>query len=163
MPNISVGESFIFALNSGTEKVWIRRWEYQDFPSRSFCLTVAEINVAETFTVALFSGSEKVWIGGGGVSRFSVENFSSHSAEISGKGTLYCRPSFGYREGLNKRGGGESRYSFEVFLSHGDGKFSVRESFVALISGTEEVWRRGGVSIKIFRRKFFVSQCRNIP
>ena len=65
MPNISVGESFIFALNSGTEKVWIRRWEYQDFPSRSFCLTVAEFNVAETFTVALFSGSEKVWIGGG--------------------------------------------------------------------------------------------------
>ena len=42
-------------------------------------------------------------------------------------------------------------------------KISVGESFtVALISGIEKVWRKGG-SIKIFRRKFFVSQCRKFP
>ena len=42
-------------------------------------------------------------------------------------------------------------------------KSSVGESFtVALISGIEKVWIRGG-SIKIFRRKIFVSQCGNFP
>ena len=44
-------------------------------------------------------------------------------------------------------------------------EISVGEIFtVALISGTEKVWiRKGGLgSIKIFRRKFFVSQCRKI-
>ena len=59
--------------------------------------------------------------------------------------------------------GGESRYSVEKFLSHGDGKISVRESFVAFISGTGEVWRRRGVSIKIFLWKIFVSQSRKSP
>ena len=42
-------------------------------------------------------------------------------------------------------------------------KISVVESFpVALISGIEKVWIRGGGGIKIFRRKFFVSQYRKI-
>ena len=41
-----------------------------------------KISVGESFTVALISGTEKVWIrGGGGVSRYSVENFLSHSPE----------------------------------------------------------------------------------
>ena len=105
VPNVSVGESFNFALYSGTEKVWIRRWEYQDFPSRKFCLTVPKTYVGESFTVALFFGSEKVWIGVGGVSRFSVESFSFHGAENFGRGILYCCLNFGYREGLDKRGG----------------------------------------------------------
>ncbi len=40
-------------------------------------------------------------------------------------------------------------------------KISVGESFiVALLSGIEKVWRRGGEGIKIFRQQFFVSQCR---
>ena len=34
--------------------------EYQDFPSKIFCLTVPEISVGEIFTVALISGTEKV-------------------------------------------------------------------------------------------------------
>ena len=33
---------------------------------------------------------------------------------------------------------------------------------VSLIAGTERIWIREGGSIKIFRRKFFVSQCRKI-
>ena len=35
--------------------------EYQDFPSKFFCLTVPKISVGESFTVALISGSEKVY------------------------------------------------------------------------------------------------------
>ena len=40
-----------------------------------------KISVGESFTVALNSGIEKVSIKEGGVSRVSVENFLSHSAE----------------------------------------------------------------------------------
>ena len=117
-------ESFTAAIFSGIEKVWIRGVEgYQDFPSKIFCLTVPKISVVESFTVAIVSGIEKVWIREGGVSRFSVENFLSHSAENSGKGILYCCNNFVYRKSLDKRWGG---------------------------------------SIKVFRRKFFVSQCRKI-
>ena len=41
-------------------------------------------------------------------------------------------------------------------------KISLGESFsVSFLPGIEKVWiRGGGGSIKIFRRKFFVSQCR---
>ena len=60
-------------------------------------------------------------------------------------------------------GGGElSRFSVENFLSY-SAETLPRESFtVALISGIENVWIKGG-SIKSFRRKIFVSQCGNFP
>ena len=46
VPKKFVGESFTVALISGTEKVWRRgRREYQDFPSRTFCLTVPKISL----------------------------------------------------------------------------------------------------------------------
>ena len=41
---------------------------------------------------------------GGGVSRFSVENFLSHSAEIFRREILYCCNNFGYRKSLDKGG-----------------------------------------------------------
>ena len=36
--------------------------EYQDFPSKTFCLTVPRIFVGKPFNVSLLSGVEKVWI-----------------------------------------------------------------------------------------------------
>ena len=63
--------------------------EYQDFTSKIFCLTVRKTFVGEFFTVAIIAGTEKVWIGEG-VSRFSVENFMSHSDEKFLRGILYC-------------------------------------------------------------------------
>ena len=66
MPIIFVGEFLNVALITGTEKVWITRGEYQDFPVIKFCLTVPKIFVGQSFPVALISGTEKVWIGGGG-------------------------------------------------------------------------------------------------
>ncbi len=56
---------------------------------------------------------------GGGRSRFSVENFLSHSVEISVGGE-----SFGVsltsviEKKVDERGGGVSRFSVEKFLSH---------------------------------------------
>ena len=88
VPKVSVGESFTVALVSGSEKVW-RRGGDSNTPS-IFFLTVPKNFVGESFTVALISGIEKVWIiRGGGVSRFCVEIFLSHSAESLRKGILY--------------------------------------------------------------------------
>ena len=67
-----------------------RGGEFQDFLSKTFCLTVPKISVGggESFSVSLYSGIEKVWIRGGGVSRFSVEHFLAHSAEKFRRGTF---------------------------------------------------------------------------
>ena len=63
--------------------------EYQDFPSKTFCLTVPRIFVGKPFSVSLLSGAEEVWIREGeAVSRLSVENFLSQSAEKFRVGTL---------------------------------------------------------------------------
>ena len=49
----------------------------------SVCNFAEKFGRGESFSVSLISGIEKVWIRGGGgrVSRFSVGNFLSHSAE----------------------------------------------------------------------------------
>ena len=57
------------------------------------------------------------------MSRFSVENFLSHSAETFRRGTLLCCVSenFWWRKSLWIRsggGGGVSKFSVENFLSH---------------------------------------------
>ena len=107
----------------GKKFLWMRGggggW-YHDFLSKSFCLTVPKCLVGDPFSVSLISGTKKVWIKRGRVSRFSVENYLSHSAEFLRRGILYYCISFGYQKSLDKK----------------------------------------GASIKIFRRKFFVSQYR---
>ena len=55
--------------------------EYQDFPSKTFGLTVLRNFVGNPLSVSLLSGAEEVSIREGGVSRFSVDIFLSHSAE----------------------------------------------------------------------------------
>ena len=124
-----------------------------------FCLTVPKISVGESFTVAIISGIEKVWIRGGGVSRFSVENFLSHSAENFRRGIFYCCNNFGYRKSLDKRGGGASRFSVENFLSHSAEKFHGLPFNVSENLGHRKILCIIGGIIS-FRRKFFVSQCR---
>ena len=56
--------------------------EYQDFPSKTFCLPAPRNFVGNPFSVSLLSSAGEVWTREGlGVSRFSVEIFVSHSAE----------------------------------------------------------------------------------
>ena len=54
-----------------------KKWgEYQDFPSKVFCLTVPKKAVGESFSLSIISCIEKIWMGGlAGVSRSSVELF----------------------------------------------------------------------------------------
>ena len=63
------------------------------------------------------------------------------------------------------RGGGSIKFFRGKFFCITVPKVSVGETFsVALISGIENFWIREGVgSIKIFSRKFFVSQCQKFP
>ena len=98
-----------------------RGGEYQDIPSKIFCLTVPIIFVGEFLFFALITGTEKVWIRGGG-------EYQDNPWKI------FC-------------------FTVPIIF--------VGESFTfAVFSGTGKVWIRGGGSVKIFRRKNFVSQCR---
>ena len=83
VPKTSLGESFTVAKIPGIEKVWIRGGGgiIKILPRKFFCLTVPKIFVEKPFSVSLIAGTENVWIREGGVSSFSVEIFSSHSAE----------------------------------------------------------------------------------
>ena len=60
-----VGEPFcaVFQKKSGSEKVngW-QRGNYQDFPSKTFCITVTRNFVGKPFSVSLLSGADEVWI-----------------------------------------------------------------------------------------------------
>ena len=79
-------EYIIVATTSRTEKVWRRGGrEYQEFPSKLFCLTVSKISIGESFTVALFSGGEKVFgqEGGRKYQDFPSKNFSLTQPKIS--------------------------------------------------------------------------------
>ena len=73
------------------------------------------------------SGSEKFYASekGEGVSKFSVENFLSHSAENFRRGgILQCFINFGYRKILCFRGlCHDFRFSVEFFLSPSAEKF----------------------------------------
>ena len=62
----------------------IREVEHQDFLSKCFCLTVPKTFAGETFCAVFqkISGSEIFKEKRGGVSRFSVETFLSHSAKL---------------------------------------------------------------------------------
>ena len=96
----------------------------------------------------------------GGVSRFSLENLLSHSAEKFRRGTVYCCKNFGYRESLDKRWGEYRDFPSQIFCLTVLKNFVGEPFSVSLIAGTEKAWIRRGGRIKTFRRNFFVSQCR---
>ena len=73
--------------------------------------------VGEFFTVALISGSEKVWIGGGGVSRFSVEFFLSHSAENLRRESFTVALILGTEKFWRRGGGGIKILRRKFFVS----------------------------------------------
>ena len=103
--------------------------------------------------------SKKFWIRGGGVSRFSAEKLLSHSAEkVRGGGSI----SVSLISGIEKLHVAEGYVTVSDFLSKffclTVPKIFVGESFCAVFQ-KKFVDKKGG-SIKIFRRKIFVSQCR---
>ena len=82
--------------------------------------------------------------GGGSIKNFRRKNFVSQCRKVR-RGIVYCCINLGYRKSLHKRGEYHDFLSKKFSLTVR--KFSVGESFtVALISGIEKVWIRGGVS-----------------
>ena len=61
MSKNSVGEFFTVALISGGEKVYGQEGgsEYQDFPSKIFCLTVPKISVGNSLLLPYFRVPKK--------------------------------------------------------------------------------------------------------
>ena len=65
--------------------------EYQDIPSKLFCLTVPKIFVEEFLTVEVISGTGNVGIRRGREYQdIPVENVLCHCAEKFRRGILYC-------------------------------------------------------------------------
>ena len=120
--------------------------EYQDFPSKTFCLTVPKNFEGKPFSVSLLSGADKVWIREGvGSNKIFFRNFSSHSAEDFCRETLYCFTTFGCRKSFDQRGGGnyQDLLSKNFFLTLP--KKFVREPIrVSLISGMENFFASAG-------------------
>ena len=105
MPKKFVVEPFSVSENFGYRKIlWIGGGgrEYHDFLSKICCLTVPKNFVGESFGVSgnfLVSKhfTDKRGVEREGVSRFSDENFLSHSAEKFRRGTLLCCVSENFR------------------------------------------------------------------
>ena len=94
MPKIFVGEPFcaVFQKISGSEKVnGSERGGVSSFSVESYLSDSAEKfrGWGESFSVSFISGIDKVWIRGGRQYQdVPSENFLSHSAEKSSKGTF---------------------------------------------------------------------------
>ena len=125
-----------------------KRGEYQKFPSKTFCLTVPKSFAGGPFTNALISGFKKVWIRGkkrgGGVSRFSLEIFLSHSAQKLRTKSFIVALILGTEKSLDKRGGEYQDFPSTDFCLTVPKNF-VGETFtVALFSGSQKVGIGGG-------------------
>ena len=134
---------------------------YYKVPSKIFCITVPKISVGESFTCAIISGIEEVGIrGGGGVSRFSVENFLPHCTEMFHWRTLWCFRKIILSKIFMHRRGGITVLS-ELFASHDPNEKLCTKTL--LFSGNflvskKNMDERGHITI--FSRIIYVSQCR---
>ena len=148
-PKNFVGEFLNVALITGAEKVWIRRGSIKIFLGKFFSFTVPKSFVGSPFSVSLISGIEKIYASMGYVTNFDFlskvfcltvpkifagEPFSAVFQEISGSAkSLWIRGGWEYQV-----------FPSETFCLRVPKTF-VGESFtLALISGTEKVWIRGG-------------------
>ena len=94
---------------------------------------------------------------------FPSKFFLSHSAEKHRRGTLpcCCFNKFLVAKKFMDKTGGIIKIVFEKFCLTGPKSFVVEPFSPSLISGIEKFYASEGY-VTIFRRKFFVSQCRNI-
>ena len=144
---IFVGQPLSVSLISGIEKVWTREWgegKYQDFPSKVFSLTVTKNFVGQILSVSLNSGFEKFYAPEV-MSRFSVQNILSHSAENFRRGPLLCCVSEKYRWPKSLRIRERVKYKdfqSEVFCPKVPKIFVAEPFCLSLYSGIEKVWTR---------------------
>ena len=120
-----------------------REGEYQDFPSKIFCLTVPKNFVGEPFRVSLISGIEKFYAQEGYVTTFRC---LAVPKKFRTRTVLGCdSENFRGRKSLDKRegGGGSIKIYRPKFLCLTVPKISVAEPFSAVfqkIPGSEKVY-----------------------
>ncbi len=151
-------------INFGYRKGLGKKGGVSRYSVEVFCFTVPNNFVGEPFSISLISGIEKFSTSEGYVTIFDFlskvycltvpkkiagDFFSAVFQKISGSEKI-----------MDKRGGEYQDIPWKIFCFTVPIIF-VGESFTfAVFSGTGKVWIRGGGSVKIFRRKNFVSQCR---
>ena len=130
---------------------------YHDFSFKIFYLTVPKNFVGEHFGVSEHFGYRKILCireGRRGVSRFSVENFLSHSTEKYRWGTLRCfrklrvSQNFMHKKGI-------SLNSVEIFLSHSADKIRRRTLLCFERILVSKFFRQRWDEASRFCRKFF--------
>ena len=128
-----------------------------DFSFKIFCLTVSKNFVDEQFGVSENFGYRKNFLHEKGISRFSVENFLSHSTEKLRRRTLLCfRKILVSKIFMHRR---EASWFCRNFFVSQDRKISLRGPFcVSEIFWYEKNFLDEIGGITFFRRKFFVSQ-----
>ena len=100
--------------------------EYQDVPSKTFCLTVPRNLVGKPFSVSLPSGAEEVWIREGGG---SIKIFRRKIFHLTVSKNLVREPfSVSLISGMEKNFASEGyvttfEFLMNFFLSHGAEKF----------------------------------------
>ena len=98
VPKNFVGEQFSVSENFDYRKSFLHEKGISRFCVENFCLKVPKNFVSCAFCFTKFLVSKKFMDRrGGGVSRVSVENLLSHSAEKFGGGTLLCCVSENFR------------------------------------------------------------------
>ena len=142
------------------KKGGVSRFSFEKFLSHS-----AKKFVGEPFSVSLISSIENNFALEGYVKMFRRKIFVSQNQKLCRGTILRCvLESFRYRINLWMRSGGVSN-SYVEFFCLTLSKTAVGELFsLSIISGIEKNWMRGwrGWSVKTFRRKFPVSQCRKV-
>ena len=151
----------VFQKVSGSEKIFMDKREGHHSFVKIFCLTGPKRKIWQRNPSVFeknFDIEKKLWIGGG-ISRFSVEVFMSHTAKEFHKRILpFLLETFWLRKVLwMKRW--VTRFSVENFWSHSAEKIPGQPFNVSKTLGWWKVLRIIG-GITIFRRKYFVSQCR---
>ena len=100
------GGFFSVSLISGIEKVWIRGGgEYQDFPSKIFSHSAEKLRRGTVECFTNFGYRKTLGKRGGGVSRFSLEDFVSLLRNISLENTLVVQKKFLSKIFLHRREG----------------------------------------------------------
>ena len=119
------------------------------------CLTVQKKFLGEPLCFGNVPVWKKLWTQGG-VSRFSVGNFSSHRAKKIRKGTHLCfKKNFAMTVSMQKRGG---NHILSIFFVLKYQKFSLGDPCVSEMFwyGKFLIDEREGITF--FRRNFFVSR-----
>ena len=104
-----------------SKKFLEKRWEYPEFPSKFFCLTLPGIFVGEPISVSLFSGNYHFYASEGYVTAFCRKYFVSQCRKTSkGISSVRCsRKNLVSKNFMEKRDGvGYHDFPSKIFVSH---------------------------------------------